>query len=277
MSRFSIALIRLATLALLGSAGTAAYAQQTIDQNKALAGNVTPGDAPGFPITISVPGSYKLMSNLNVPANVQGIYVSVPGVTLDLNGFTVSSTNSCSQSSPGADVTCSYVVPTQYGVTGRKVLLPSGTETGTGSQVTSSASGTRVRNGTVKGFGGTGIVFYGDTKLEDLRVEQNGYQGVAVVTGELIRVNARHNRLSGITVSQSAVARELKSSNNGGSGFSGGGKGGTALFDSVFVGNKGKGATATAVRGVVATGNTLGNFDPSSISLGGNLNGDTPY
>ena len=28
-----------------------------INQNAALAGNVTPGDAPGFPVTISVSGS----------------------------------------------------------------------------------------------------------------------------------------------------------------------------------------------------------------------------
>ena len=30
-----------------------------IDQTKALAGNVTPGDTPGFPVTISLPGSYR--------------------------------------------------------------------------------------------------------------------------------------------------------------------------------------------------------------------------
>ena len=35
-----------------------------IDQNKALAGSVTPGDTPGFPVTISQPGSYRLSGNL---------------------------------------------------------------------------------------------------------------------------------------------------------------------------------------------------------------------
>jgi hypothetical protein len=34
-----------------------------IDQNKALAGSVTPGDTPGFPVTISLPGSYRVLSN----------------------------------------------------------------------------------------------------------------------------------------------------------------------------------------------------------------------
>ena len=35
-----------------------------IDQNSALAGSVTPGDAPGFPVTISQSGSYRLTGNL---------------------------------------------------------------------------------------------------------------------------------------------------------------------------------------------------------------------
>ena len=45
-----------------------------IDQNHALAGNVTPGDTPGFPVTISQPGSYRLTGNLIVPdANTTAI------------------------------------------------------------------------------------------------------------------------------------------------------------------------------------------------------------
>jgi hypothetical protein len=60
-----------------------------IDQNRALAGDVTPGDAPGFPVTISQPGSYKLSSNLAVPANTDGIVIAADHVTLDLNGFRV--------------------------------------------------------------------------------------------------------------------------------------------------------------------------------------------
>jgi hypothetical protein len=61
-----------------------------IDQNRALAGNVTPGDGAGFPITISQPGSYRLTSNLNVPSGFNGIEITSPNVTIDLNGFLVS-------------------------------------------------------------------------------------------------------------------------------------------------------------------------------------------
>lgn len=60
-----------------------------IDQNKALAGNVTPGDAPGFPVTLTQPGSFRLSGNLTLPAAADGFVVAASGVTLDLNGFTI--------------------------------------------------------------------------------------------------------------------------------------------------------------------------------------------
>jgi len=60
-----------------------------IDQNRALAGGVTPGDLAGFPVTITQPGSYRLASPLNVPTGQNGIEITVPGVTLDLNGFSI--------------------------------------------------------------------------------------------------------------------------------------------------------------------------------------------
>ena len=52
-------------------ASTSASAQATIDQNKALAGGVT----PGFPITVDAPGHC--------------------GVTIDLNGFSIQGPASC--------------------------------------------------------------------------------------------------------------------------------------------------------------------------------------
>src|SRR5436190_10630805 len=61
-----------------------------IDQNRALAGGVTPGDAPGFPVTISLAGSYRLSGNLTVPdANTTAINITADNVTIDLNGFSI--------------------------------------------------------------------------------------------------------------------------------------------------------------------------------------------
>lgn len=60
-----------------------------IDQNRALAGSVTAGDTPGFPISITQPGSYRLSGNLTAPANTSAINITANNVALDLNGFTV--------------------------------------------------------------------------------------------------------------------------------------------------------------------------------------------
>lgn len=89
---------RFATAAFLAlSAGAhAADGVVLIDHAKALAGNVTPGDAPGYPVKITKPGSYKLSSNLVLPdINTSGIVSSVGGVSLDLNGFSIIGTNYC--------------------------------------------------------------------------------------------------------------------------------------------------------------------------------------
>jgi hypothetical protein len=80
----------LAALALASLPALAVDGVILIDQNKALAGNVTAGDTPGYPITINTPGSYRLSGNLTVPAGKHGIVIATDGVTLDLNGFSVS-------------------------------------------------------------------------------------------------------------------------------------------------------------------------------------------
>jgi hypothetical protein len=79
----------LVTLLLLLPAA-AADAQVTIDQEKAMRGRVTPGDAPGLPVTISRPGSYKLTGNLVYGVDEHGpglIEVTASDVIIDLNGF----------------------------------------------------------------------------------------------------------------------------------------------------------------------------------------------
>ncbi len=80
--------------ALMGVACPAAAAdgRTAINQNKALTGKVTPGDAAGFPVTLTRPGSYVLTSNLSVPDNKDGIVIAASGVTLDLNGFRITGT-----------------------------------------------------------------------------------------------------------------------------------------------------------------------------------------
>jgi parallel beta-helix repeat protein len=75
-----------------GADATATDGVVLIDQARALAGNVTPGDTPGFPVTISEPGSYRLASNLTViPDRTAGILIAADNVTIDLGGFSIGS------------------------------------------------------------------------------------------------------------------------------------------------------------------------------------------
>lgn len=260
MSRFSIALIRLATLALLGSAGTAAYAQQTIDQNKALAGNITPGDAPGFPITISVPGSYKLMSNLQVPAGSKGIMITAKQVSLDLNGFTISGPGACIWNSSSYLVSCSQ--PADW--------------TLSGIEIGANANGAHIQNGTVRGFAGAGIYGPGlGQSISDMRLLENATAGVSTgndfggarIRNSFAEFNAGHGFAGGSMVMNSVAQR------NSGRGFTGNW---LIVHDSFATLNGGGGLSVSGVKGTVVFLNKQANVLAGS-SMGGNLNGNTPF
>jgi hypothetical protein len=66
-----------ALVALAASPATALDGEVLISQGAALAGGITPNDDPGFPVTISRSGKYKLRGNLNVPAGANAS-VSLP-------------------------------------------------------------------------------------------------------------------------------------------------------------------------------------------------------
>lgn len=120
-----------------------------IDQNRALAGGITPGDSPGFPISITQPGSYRLSGNITVAANViNGIVISANNVTLDLNGFHVS----------GPAPTCSnFADPACASVSGVTTLG------------FNQYTGIKVRNGAITGFNGQlSLVFSSQGEAEDL-------------------------------------------------------------------------------------------------------------
>ena len=84
-------------LVFAATASLAADGAIEINQTKALAGFVTTGDIPGFPVDLTTPGRYVLTSNLDVPKAVDGLVIHVPGVTIDLNGLRISSTFNCGE------------------------------------------------------------------------------------------------------------------------------------------------------------------------------------
>lgn len=92
-------LFALGATAALGAvqATTLADGAVALSQEAALAGNVTPGDATGFPVTINRSGTYRLTGNLIVPAGLDAIRITNQvEATIDLNGFSIVGAASCS-------------------------------------------------------------------------------------------------------------------------------------------------------------------------------------
>lgn len=191
-------LFRMLAAAALALAGGAASAQATIDHTKALAGNVTPGDAAGYPITISKPGHYVLKGNLAVPYGFSGIEITAPNVTLDLNGFSIKGTGTCTISIQTAVVSCSGASGAVKGV-----------------ETTMSHAAAKVRNGSIEGFQ-YGVVLDGGV-VEDLAVRHNGSAGILLgstfgFTNRVARVIAELNT-TGIRTEGDLITDALVESN----------------------------------------------------------------
>ncbi len=264
------------TLMQLASALTlltgAAQAQTTIDQAKALAGNVTPGDGPGFPVQINQPGSYKLTSNLNVPLHVQAITVVSPGVTIDLNGFVISSLVECNQTWQSTTVNCNLM-----NVAGANLFNQAAINT--------NRADTAVRNGMVRGFSGHGL--HGVQHIENMHISENLGSGVWVtVYSSGVPARLTHIRNSRIELNhQSGVVggyvlfEHSMANKNGQHGLH---TVGAAVRNSVISFNEmrgiwGYGSASTTVRGSELVGNTAGPTAGSVISLGGNSNGAAAF
>ena len=145
-----------------------AQAQTTIDQDKALAGNVTAGDAPGFPVTISASGSYKLTSNLVVPSATNGIAITASDVTLDLNGYTISGS----------------VVCTGKGLTIACMLPQAGNDKGV--RAYPGVTDVRVINGSIEGFSETALLLNKRSFVDRINTRFTGGYGIMVGADSVI-------------------------------------------------------------------------------------------
>ena len=115
------------------------------------------GDSSGYPVTITNPGSYRLTGNLTT-SNVDTtlISVSADSVTIDLNGFALIGPVTCS----GNPNVCS------------------GSGTGNGIFANDPVKAFKVFNGTVRGLGNDGIVIGTSSSIENVRVIENGNEGI---------------------------------------------------------------------------------------------------
>jgi hypothetical protein len=109
----------------------------------------TPGDA-GTHFRITTPGSYYLTESFAIPAGKAGIAITVENVTVDLNGFTITSSASASQG----------VVT--YGGSRRAV----------------------VRNGRIRNGFYAGVVLGADGLVEDVIIDMVGTSNEAISIGD---------------------------------------------------------------------------------------------
>ncbi len=163
-------------LAVFGLAAHARAGVVAIDQRAALAGRVTPQDTPGFPVTISEPGSYRLTSNLVLPdAAMTAVQITAGNVTLDLNGFSIIGPNVCTAN----PITCT--------IRGGGIGIMAVGDTGV-----PSPANIRVMNGMVRGMGSHGIRMMGEsTVVERVLAVSNGGPGIVVGNGSVIDSEAR--------------------------------------------------------------------------------------
>lgn len=213
-----------------------------INQANALAGNVTPGDTPGFPVTISQSGSYKLSSNLTI-ADPFGtaILIRADNVTLDLNGFTILGPSVCNGHGATATTTCTVSNTESVGIDA-------------GEQ-----NGIKVLNGYIRGMGFVGLVALGDIHVEGINASFNasGIQATGVIVHNIMNYNLFVG-LNGGGVVQNNVANGNQIGFLAGLGLEGVVVNNTANFNSGygFFGQTG----TTVVSGNSAKGNGTANI-----------------
>jgi hypothetical protein len=220
----------------------------TIDQAKAEAGGVTAGDAAGFPITISQPGSYRLMSNLTLAdPNVTAIEITADDVTIDLNGFTVSTPMTCSGSLSAWN--CSVVGPQGHGI------------------LAINHSYTTLRNGHVRGFR-NGVSLQLGAIVEGVSARHFWTSGIKVGSHSLVQDSTVALAANGIEVGGGSIVRHNAIGGIGTNGVSST-QGSLVLGNRIAsVGGWGVLSTGGAVRDNLFSGYGYGAFNANTVSLG---------
>ncbi len=237
----------LAAIAIAVAASTSALASDgviEINQARAEAGNVTVGDSPGFPVTLSAKGSYLLTSNLDAGAE-SGIEITAPDVTVDLNGFKLSGT----------------------AVDGSK-------------GINSTFVGSRVRDGVVQSFNSGGIHLDDDAVVENVRVTDSNSHGISVGNNSRVtNCQAVRHGLRGIGAGNNAVV----SGNISQDSFIGIRADGGVIRDNTVQGDGNIGIQAEGRPTVVINNTVNGDWDiglamSSSVGYGGNsISGGTNH
>ena len=180
-----------------------------------------------IPVTISNSGSYYLAANLAGTPGQNGIIVQADSVTIDLNGF----------------------------------ALVGGASSGKGVSVPSAVQGLRIRNGSVRGWGGDGIGAGNciNASVENVLVTGNGNSGISI--GSNAHVNdclAVGNGADGILVGSSSLLLNNSSLSNGISGIHATGVG-NRIEGNNLIGNTSTGVTVDSTANLVIKNNAAYN------------------
>jgi len=217
ISKFSALIpgILFAVLVLItGAPAQAADGQILITHAKALGGNVTPGDAANYPVTLSRSGSYILGSDLSPGPNRDAIVVASSDIAIDLNGFKISG-------GPAGGTNNA-----RFGIlaNGDRLTVRNGTITGFESSAIqapnrhyliveqmrminslhgiSNPTGrfARIQNNTIATNLRTGIICGANCHVESNVVSGNGYWGIYIDAGTVLDNTITNNGRSGIYV-----------------------------------------------------------------------------
>jgi hypothetical protein len=252
----------------------------SIDQARAIAGGVTPGDTPGFPVTIDRPGSYRLTSNLinTEAAGANAIAIIVDNVTLDLNGFSILGSDGATFNDGVFASDVSNLTVANGIVHG---MVMNGLRLGNNSRVykvqaiENNGLGIHVGNwslvsNSIAELNGGGIVAGDGSSVQGNVVQNNKGQGIqsgggSLISGNAVRANSTIGigcgggcTISGNTVSGSAVGMTgiqagsgALISNNTVSGHTGNGisTGSSAVLGNLISANNGIGLTGDTATG----------------------------
>lgn len=196
-----------------------------INQDLALKGNVTPNDSPGYPVTISQPGSYRLTSNLATPSD-GAIEITSGDVTIDLNGFMISGN-----------------------------LPPTGNGSGSGIYARD-MSGITVTNGVVRGMERKGIFLGPQSRITAVKAFENGTDGMFADEGSIISGNtaARNGRIGIFALARGVLIIGNTAVENGDDGINAGVH--NTIKDNTSILNQGHGIDGSVASTI--SGNTVG-------------------
>lgn len=251
--------------------GAPASTMKTLQQVEPRTPIVQPGNVSEFPITISQPGSYYFTENITGVLGKDGILINTDNVTLDLNGFTLTT-----------DERIAFTVGITDNSIGRTNVI--------------------IRNGVVRDWAlGVGTSGSKNSTYEDLTVTDNRGSGMFIGSGSTVRRGTvRNNGTNGLQIVQIAntwgsVIEDSNFSRNGTFGISlaannvwmhdnvidsngstgiyvPGNVGYNEITDNRITGNVGFAVVVDGYRNVVVRNVTDGNTSAGQLSNNGSAN-----